>query len=154
MGETKISWLKSFSRSSIRLMTPIAADCHRVWARTPVKTKVRMSNPLTSPKPACRLVPRTPMMMSGKVKSAISRVRSRSSLTRSRCAIAMTAETSCIALWLRIRLRVHLRVHLTASHDLEVRVVEARHVRLYDAQWGVNRLQHGVRSAAVELDPE
>src|SRR3990170_1655087 len=138
MGETKISWLKSFSRSSMRLMTPIAADCQSVWARTPVKTKVRRSKRVTFPNPACRLVPSTPMKMSGNVKSAMSRVRSRRSLTRSRCAIARTAESSCIGL----------------AHDLEIRVLQGRHVRLHHAERGVDRFQDRVGRAAIQLDAE
>src|SRR5687768_1047467 len=129
----------------MRLMTPIADDCHSVWASTPVKTKASRSIPLASPKPACRLVPSTPMKIIGKTRSATRRARSRSSLTRSRWAMASTAESSCIG-----RL---LRFGLGLPDDLEVGVLEARHVRLDDVQRRVDRLEHRMGTPPVELDP-
>lgn len=40
IGETKISWEKSFSRSWIREIIPDAVDWKNVWAKTPIKTNV------------------------------------------------------------------------------------------------------------------
>jgi hypothetical protein len=42
-GETKISWLKSFSRSSSRKIMPIAVDCQSDCAKTPVSVYTRKS---------------------------------------------------------------------------------------------------------------
>jgi hypothetical protein len=41
IGDTKTSWLKSFSRSSMSEMIPVDDDWKRVWANTPVKVKIR-----------------------------------------------------------------------------------------------------------------
>ena len=40
MGETNISWLKSFSRSSISETTPVAVDWNSVCANTPVNVTI------------------------------------------------------------------------------------------------------------------
>src|SRR5438552_15175250 len=94
--------------------------------------------PARSPKPACRVVPRIPMKMSGNAKSATIRWRSRSSLMKSRCASARIAEASLTCL----------------THDLQVRVLESRRVRLHDAERGLDAAQDRVDGVAVELHLE
>src|SRR5213593_1530663 len=103
-------FVSPISRSATSEMMPIADDCHTACASTPVKTKSRRLMPARSPKPACKPVPRMPMKMSGKEKSAMIRGRSRSSLTKSRCARTRIADASVIR----------------SAHDLEIRVLEAR----------------------------
>src|SRR6267143_1554549 len=90
------------------------------------------------PKPAWRLVPRMPMKISGNAKSATMRWRSRSSLMKSRWARARIAEASLTCL----------------AHDLEVRVLEVRRVRLHDAERSLDAFQNGVDGVTVELDLE
>src|SRR5438552_1826056 len=70
------------------------------------------------PNPAWRLVPRMPMKISGKAKSATIRWRSRSRLMKSRWASARIAGASLTG----------------AAHDLEVRGLDARRVGLHDAE--------------------
>src|SRR6266550_1168807 len=94
--------------------------------------------PACPPKPAWRLVPRMPMKIRGDAKSATMRWRSRSSFMKSRCASARIAEASVTRL----------------THDLQVRVLEGRRVRLHDAQRCLNASQNGVHRVAVELDLE
>src|SRR6266849_298985 len=79
-----------------------------------------------------------PMKMSGNAKSDTMRARSRSSLMRSRCASVRTAATSLTDF----------------PHDLEIRVLEARHVRTHERQRRVDRLERGVRVARVDVDAE
>src|SRR5438034_8876655 len=90
------------------------------------------------PNPAWRLVPRMPMKISGNAKSATMRWRSRSSLMKSRCARARIAEASVTRL----------------THDLEVRVLKGRRVRLHDAQRRLDAAQDRVHGVAVQLDLE
>src|SRR6266550_5671955 len=90
------------------------------------------------PNPAWRLVPRMPMKMSGNAKSATIRWRSRSSLMKSRCASARMAEASLTCL----------------THDLQVCVLEARRVRLHDAERSFDASQDRVDGVAVELHLE
>src|SRR6267378_1053338 len=94
--------------------------------------------PAWLPKPAWRLVPRMPMKISGNAKSATMRWRSRSSLMKSRCARARIAEASVTCF----------------THDLQVRVLECRGVRLHDAERSLDAAQDRVDSVAVELDLE
>src|SRR2546428_13742471 len=94
--------------------------------------------PARSPKPACRVVPRMPMKMSGNAKSATMRCRSRSSLMKSRCASARIAEASLICL----------------GHDLEVRVLEARGVRLHDRKRRLDGSKDRMDGVPVELELE
>src|SRR5438876_580765 len=94
--------------------------------------------PARSPKPACRVVPRIPMKMSGNAKSAMIRCRSRSSLMKSRCASARIAEASLTGL----------------THDFEVRVFEARRVRLHDRERGLDGSEDRVDGVPVELELE
>src|ERR1700687_3425608 len=101
-------------------MTPSAVDCQIVWASTPVNTKCSRLMFEDEPKPACRLVPRIPMKISGKAKSDTMRARSRSSLMRSRWASVRTADTSLTG----------------RSHDFEIRVLKARHVRAHEDERG------------------
>src|SRR6266545_7125931 len=96
MGDTKISWLKSCSRSINSEMTPIALDCQIVCARIPMK-------------------------MSGNEKSATIRVRSRRSLTKSRWASVRTAESSLTRLRHDLQVRVFERRRVRA-HQRERRV--------------------------------
>src|ERR1700687_5079065 len=117
-------------------MTPSAPDCQIVCARTPVKTYSIRLIPDAPPKPACSVVPRMPMKISGKLKSAMMRVRSRRSLMRSRCASVRTPDSSFI---LQPR-----------SDDLEVRVLEARRVCADHRQRRLDRLQHRMHAAAGE----
>src|ERR1700716_541212 len=119
-------------------MTPRAVDCQIVWASTPVNTKCSRLKPVDPPNPACRLVPRIPMKMSGKAKSDTMRARSRSSLIKSRCARARTADTSLTG----------------CSDDLEIRVLEARHVRAHQRERRLDRFQRGVRMAGVDVNAE
>src|SRR5438477_11160842 len=86
------------------------------------------------PKPAWRLVPRIPIKISAKARSVTMRWRSRKSLMKSRWARARIAEAS-----------------LTAAHDLEVGVLEARRVGLHDAQRCLDASQNGVDGVTVEL---
>src|SRR6266566_4477048 len=138
IGETKISWLKSCSRSAMREIRPCAVDCQIVIPSTPVKTKWSRFTPARSPKPVCRLVPRIPMKMTGNANSAIIRWRSRRSFAKSRWAITRIADASLIG----------------PTHDLEVRVFEARGVGLHDAQGRLDAAQDRVDRVAVELDFE
>src|SRR5256886_7252836 len=94
--------------------------------------------PAWPPKPAWRLVPRMPMKISGNAKSATMRWRSRSSFMKSRCASARIAEASVTRL----------------THDLQVRVLEGRRVRLHDAQRRLDAAQDRMHGVAVELDLE
>src|SRR3981081_1339453 len=121
-------------------ITPMALDCQIVCASTPVKTYCRRLMPAAWPKPAWSVVPRMPMKISGKLKSAMMRVRSRSSLMRSRCASVRTPESSLI---LQPR-----------AHDLEVGVLEARRVGAHQGERCLDRSQHRVHAAPGEHDPE
>src|SRR5206468_2456316 len=103
-------------------------------------------SPPACPNPACRLVPRIPMKISGKAKSEMIRARSRSSLTKSRCAIARTADSSCIGRIGCVRVRL--------VDDLEIGVLEGRGVRADDAERRLDRAQHLVRPARLERQPE
>src|SRR5712691_8427352 len=94
--------------------------------------------PARSPKPACSVVPRMPMKMSGNAKSAMIRCRSRSSLMKSRWANARIAEASLTR----------------ATHDLEVRVFEARRVRLHECERGLDGSEDRVDGLTVELELE
>src|SRR6266850_3899826 len=78
------------------------------------------------------------MKISGNAKSETMRARSRSSLMKSRCAKARIAETSLTDF----------------SHDLEIRVLEARHVRAHERERRVDRLQRRVRVTRVDVDAE
>src|SRR5438034_2247884 len=88
------------------------------------------------PNPAWRLVPRMPMKISGKAKSATIRWRSRNSLMKSRWASARIAEASLTG----------------AAHDLEVRVLEARRVGLHDAERCLDAPEDRVDRVSVQLD--
>src|SRR5881397_889742 len=138
IGETKISWLKSCSRSASSEIRPCAVDCQIVIPRTPVKTKCSRFTPARSPNPVCRLVPRIPMKMTGNANSAIMRCRSRMSLVKSRCAMTRIAEASLIA----------------CTHDLEIGILEARRVRPHDAERGLDRAEDRVDGVSVQLDLE
>src|SRR2546428_9528739 len=94
--------------------------------------------PARPPKPACRVVPRIPMKMSGNAKSAMIRCRSRSSLMKSRCASARIAEASVTCL----------------GHDLEVGVLEARRMRLHDRERRFDGAKDRVDGLTVELELE
>src|SRR5438270_7394013 len=94
--------------------------------------------PARSPKPACRVVPRMPMKMSGNAKSAMIRCRSRSSLMKSRCASARIAEASLTRL----------------AHDLEVRIFKAGRVCLHDRERGLDGAKDRVDGVPVELELE
>src|SRR5439155_1556176 len=94
--------------------------------------------PARSPKPACRVVPRIPMKMSGNAKSAMIRCRSRSSLMKSRCASARIAEASLTGL----------------THYFEVRVLEAGRMRLHDRERCFDRAKDRVDGVTVELELE
>src|SRR3990170_7113997 len=78
------------------------------------------------------------MKISGNAKSDTMRARSRSSLMRSRCASVRTAATSLTEL----------------PHDLEIRVLQARHVRAHEGERGLDGLQGRVRMTRVDVDPE
>src|SRR3981081_2744598 len=119
-------------------MTTSAVDCQIVWASTPVNTKCSRLKPVDPPNPACRLVPRIPMKMSGKAKSDTIRARSRSSLIRSRCASVRTADTSLTC----------------CSDDLEIGVLKARHVRAHQRERRLDRFQRGVGMARGDVNPE
>src|SRR5712691_3725023 len=119
-------------------MMPMADDCQTVCASTPVNTKWSRLIPARSPKPACNVVPRMPMKMSGNEKSAMMRCRSRSSLTKSRWARTRIADASFMRL----------------AHDLEVGVLEARGVRLDDRERRLDGPQERVGAVAIELDFE
>src|SRR3954464_4360980 len=121
-------------------ITPRAPDCQIVCASTPVNTYCIRLMPDAAPKPACSVVPRMPMKISGKLKSAMIRVRSRRSLMRSRCASVRTPESSLI---LQPR-----------PDDLQVRVLEARRVRAHHGERRLDRAQHGVHAATGEHDLE
>src|SRR6266542_1963204 len=114
------------------------ADIHTVCARTPVNTKYSRLIPAAWPNPACRPLPRTKMKMSGNEKSETMRVRSRSSFTKSRCAMARTADASLTGV----------------TEDLEVRVLEARHVRADHGERRLDALESGVRVARVHVHAE
>src|SRR5437773_10611081 len=88
------------------------------------------------PNPAWRLVPRMPMKISGKAKSATIRWRSRSSLMKSRWASARIAEASVTG----------------SAHDLEVRVLEAGRVGLHDAERCLDAPEDRVDRVSVQLD--
>src|SRR3989442_11266034 len=94
--------------------------------------------PARSPKPACSVVPRMPMKMSGNAKSATIRCRSRSSLMKSRCASARIAEASLTGL----------------AHYFEVRVLEAGRMRLHDRERRFDRPKDRVDGVTVELELE
>src|SRR3989454_6962457 len=94
--------------------------------------------PARSPKPACSVVPRIPMKMSGNAKSAMIRCRSRSSLMKSRCANARIAEASLTGL----------------AHYFEVRVLEAGRMRLHDRERCFDRAKDRVDGVTVELELE
>src|SRR6266550_4574694 len=94
--------------------------------------------PARSPKPACRVVPRMPMKMSGNAKSATMRCRSRRSLMKSRCASARIAEASVTAL----------------AHDLEVGVLEAWGVCLDDGQRRLDGPKDRVNGVPIKLELE
>src|SRR6266508_724190 len=136
--KVNICWLKSCSRSAMSEVTPWNADIHTVCARTPVNTKCSRLMPAAWPNPACRPLPRTKMKMSGNEKSEMMRVRSRSSFTKSRCAMARTADASLTGV----------------AHDLEVRVLEARHVRAHHGERRLDALQGRVRAARVHVHAE
>src|SRR5256885_10179347 len=78
------------------------------------------------------------MKMSGNAKSDTMRARSRSSLMRSRCARVRTAATSLTDF----------------PHDLEIRVLETRHVRAHQRERRVDRLERGVRVTRVDGNAE
>src|SRR5688500_938354 len=78
------------------------------------------------------------MKMSGNAKSATMRARSRSSLMRQPCASVRTAAPS----------------PTQPPHDLQIRVLEARHVRAHESERGIDRLQRRVRMTRVDVDPE
>src|SRR5438093_3247612 len=138
MGDTKISWLKSCSRSARSEISPCAVDCQIVMPSTPVKTKWSRFTPARSPKPVCRLVPRIPMKMTGNANSAIIRWRSRRSFVKSRWAITRMAEASLAR----------------PAHDLEVCILEARRMRLHDGEGSLDAAQDRVDGVAIELDLE
>src|SRR6202158_640680 len=117
-------------------MTPSAPDCQIVCARTPVKTYSIRLIPDAAPKPACSVVPRMPMKISGKLKSAMMRVRSRRSLMRSRCASVRTPESSLI---LEPR-----------ADDLEIRVLKAGRMGADHRQRCLDRAKHRVHATAGE----
>src|SRR4030088_1545164 len=94
--------------------------------------------PARSPKPACRVVPRMPMKMSGNAKSALIPCRSRSRLMKSRCESARSAEASLTRF----------------SHDLEVGVLEAGRVCLHDGERGLDGAEDRVDGVPVELELE
>src|SRR5437667_1100508 len=79
-----------------------------------------------------------PMKMSGNAKSDTMRARSRSSLMRSRCASVRTAATSLTDF----------------PHDLEIRVLEGRHVGAHERERRIDRLQRGVRVTRVDVNAE
>src|SRR3954465_9936043 len=88
-----------------------------------------------------------PMKISGKEKSATIRVRSRSSLMKSRCASVRTPESSLIVSQLVVSFGLR-------RHDLEVRVLEGGGMRAHHRQRRVDRLQHRMHPAARERDLE
>src|SRR2546428_5455616 len=94
--------------------------------------------PARSPKPACSVVPRIPMKMSGNAKSAMIRCRSRSSLMKSRWANASIAEASVTRL----------------GHDLEVGVLEAGRMRLHDRERGLDGSEDRVDGVPIKLELE
>src|SRR2546425_6022064 len=122
----------------MREMRPIADDCQTVWARTPVNTKWSSLTPARSPNPACSVVPRMPMKMRGNEKSAMIRCRSRRSLAKSRCARTRIADASLTGL----------------AHDLEIRVLEARRVRLDNGERRLDRAEERLHCVPVELHLE
>src|SRR4051812_22760296 len=89
-----------------------------------------------------------PMKMSGNEKSAMIRVRSRSSLMRSRWASVSTPESSVMFFRLR-SCSFGLR-----RHDLEVRVLERRRVRADERQRRLDRPQDRMDAATREHDLE
>src|SRR5258706_6803639 len=80
------------------------------------------------------------MKISGKLKSATMRVRSRSSLMKSRWASVRTPESSLI---LQPR-----------ADDLEIGVLEAGRVRAHHGQRHLDRAQHWMHAATGEHDLE
>src|SRR5437870_12468758 len=94
--------------------------------------------PARSPKPACRVVPRIPMKISGNAKSAMIRCRSRSSLMKSRWANASIAEASLTGL----------------THYFEVRVLEAGRTRLHDRERRFDGAKDRMDGVTVELELE
>src|SRR6185436_3754666 len=78
------------------------------------------------------------MKISGNAKSETMRARSRSSLMRSRCASVRIADISLTG----------------CSHDLEVGVLEARHVGAYERERRVDRLERGVRMTRIDVNAE
>lgn len=93
-GATNISREKSFSRSSTSETIPAAADWNSVAGRTPVKARVTVSSPVTFPTVGPSTLPKPTKSMMGKARLTDIRVRSRSSLVRSRWATASRAEIS------------------------------------------------------------
>src|SRR6266851_1479752 len=81
-----------------------------------------------------------PMKMSGKLKSATIRVRSRSSLMRSRWASVRTPESSCIL--------------QPGADDLQIRVLEGRRMRAHERERGLDGAKHRVHASAGEHDLE
>src|SRR5512141_2549619 len=152
MGDTKISWLKSSSRSAISEISPSAADCHTVCASTPLNTNVVRSRPPGAPNPAWSAGPMSTTRINGNESSENSRSRSRSSLTKSRCAIAATAESSANG---RRRTRAGSAIPvLRAAHDLEIGVLERWRVRSDPRQGRGDGTQRGMGGARVDVDPE
>ena len=93
IGATKISWLKSFSRSSRMEMRPRAADCQTPCASCPAKMKGSRSIPGDS-KFEANAPPRTPIKSAGKTSPPIRRIGSRRSFVTSRAAMAPAAAAS------------------------------------------------------------
>ena len=93
IGATKISWLKSFSRSSRMETSPRADDCQTPWASCPAKMNGSRSMPGDS-KFEAKAPPRTPIKRAGKTRPPTRRIGSRSSLVTSRAAIAAAAAAS------------------------------------------------------------
>src|SRR3989442_6564299 len=94
--------------------------------------------PARSPKPACSVVPRMPMKMSGNAKSATMRCRSRRSLMKSRCASARIAEASLTL----------------PAHDLQVRVLKARRMGFHDSEGRLDGAEDRVNGMSVQLELE
>ena len=93
IGATKISWLKSFSRSSRIETSPSAADCHTPCASCPAKMKGSRSIP-GDWKFEAKAPPSTPIKRAGKTRPPTSRIGSRRSFVTSRAAIAPAAASS------------------------------------------------------------
>src|SRR4051812_18232799 len=88
-----------------------------------------------------------PMKISGNEKSATIRVRSRSSLMKSRCASVRTPESSLIVVDVVVSFGLR-------RHDLEIRVLKSGGMRAHHRERRVDRLQHRVYAAACERDLE